>query len=83
MSRRDSGGGIFYLQAEIQYHYLRELMHQIGLPPELIVAARDNLIVTPKLRMLLDAEGSARVRPGTAGTPPDARRCWKPAGKNA
>lgn len=52
---------IFYLQAEIQYHYLRERMQQIGLPRELIAAARDNLIVTPKLRMLLDAEGSARV----------------------
>ncbi len=52
---------IFYLQAEIQYHYLRERMQQIGLPPELIAAARDNLIVTPKLRILLDAEGSARV----------------------
>ncbi|MBD3763106.1 MAG: AAA family ATPase, partial [Rhizorhabdus sp.] len=32
---------IFYLQAEIQYHYLRERMQQIGLPPELIAAARD------------------------------------------
>ena len=27
---------IFYLQAEIQYHYLRERMHQITLPPRLI-----------------------------------------------
>ncbi len=52
---------IFYLQAEIQYHYLRERIQQIGLPSELIAAARDNLIVTPKLKMLLDAEGSARV----------------------
>ncbi|SHF45194.1 AAA domain-containing protein [Ruegeria intermedia] len=52
---------IFYLQAEIQYHYLRERMQQIGLPAELIAAARDNLVVTPKLKMLLDAEGSARV----------------------
>jgi len=52
---------IFYLQAEIQYHYLRERLQQIGLPPELLATARDNLIVTPKLRLLLDAEGSARV----------------------
>jgi len=52
---------IFYCQAEIQYHYLRERMQQIGLPPELLAAARDNLVATPKLQMLLDAEGSVRV----------------------
>ncbi|MFN6953123.1 MAG: AAA family ATPase, partial [Albidovulum sp.] len=63
---------IFYLQAEIQYHYLRERMQQIGLPPELIAAARDNLIVTPKLRMLLDAEGSARVAEAIKAAFPDA-----------
>jgi hypothetical protein len=52
---------IFYLQAEIQYHYLRERMQQIGLPRDLLGAARDNLVATPKLQMLLDAEGSVRV----------------------
>ena len=30
---------VFYLQAEIQYHYLRERMQQIGLPPEVMAAA--------------------------------------------
>ncbi len=52
---------IFYLQAEIQYHYLRERMQQITLPPKLLAAARDNLVATPKLKMLLDTEGSMRV----------------------
>ncbi len=52
---------IFYLQAEIQYHYLRERVQQIGLPPEILAAARDNLVATPKLQMLLDAEGSVHV----------------------
>src|SRR5690606_15475016 len=52
---------IFYLQAEIQYHYLRERMQQISLPPEILAAARDNLVATPKLQMLLDAEGSVRT----------------------
>lgn len=52
---------IFYLQAEIQYHYLRERMQQITLPPSLMVAARDNLVATPKLKMLLDTEGSVHV----------------------
>jgi hypothetical protein len=46
-------------------------MQQIGLPPELIAAARDNLIVTPKLRMLLDAEGSARVAEAIKAAFPD------------
>ncbi len=52
---------IFYLQAEIQYHYLRERMQQVTLPARLLVAARDNLVATPKLKMLLDTEGSVRV----------------------
>ncbi|MFC3119418.1 AAA family ATPase [Jhaorihella thermophila] len=62
---------IFYLQAEIQYHYLRERMQQIGLPPGLVAAARDNLVVTPKLKMLLDAEGSARVAAAIRAAFPD------------
>ncbi|MBB06576.1 MAG: hypothetical protein CML03_13885 [Pseudooceanicola sp.] len=52
---------IFYLQAEIQYHYLRERMQQITLPPGLLAGARDNLVATPKLKMLLDTEGSVHV----------------------
>src|SRR5690606_7876368 len=52
---------IFYLQAEIQYHYLRERMQQISLPTDVLAAARDNLVATPKLQMLLDTEGSMRV----------------------
>ncbi len=52
---------IFYLQAEIQYHYLRERMQQISLSPSLMASARDNLVATPKLKMLLDTEGSVRV----------------------
>ncbi|WP_375698021.1 AAA family ATPase [Pseudophaeobacter sp. TrK17] len=52
---------IFYLQAEIQYHYLRERLKQIALPPEVLAAARDTFVATPKLKMLLDNEGSVRV----------------------
>jgi hypothetical protein len=52
---------IFYLQAEIQYHYLRERLKQIALPPEVLAAARDTFVATPKLKMLLDIEGSMRV----------------------
>ncbi|WP_244503546.1 AAA family ATPase [Shimia haliotis] len=52
---------VFYLQAEIQYHYLRERMRQITLPPKVLAGARDNLVATPKLNLLLDTEGSVRV----------------------
>ncbi len=48
---------IFYLQAEIQYHYLRERLQAIRIDPALMAAARDNLVATPKVRMLLDAGG--------------------------
>ena len=52
---------VFYLQAEIQYHYLRERMQQIRLDGAVIAGARDNLFATPKLRMILDDKGLALV----------------------
>ena len=52
---------VFYLRAEIQYHYLRERMKQISLPKDVLTGARDNLVATPKLNLLLDTEGSVRV----------------------
>ncbi len=50
---------VFYLQAEIQYHYLRERLKQIALPPDVIAAARDTFVATPKLKLLLDEQGTA------------------------
>ena len=58
---------VFYLQAEIQYHYLRERMKQIALPPSVIEAARDTFVATPKLKMLLDNDGSVRVAQAIGG----------------
>jgi hypothetical protein len=52
---------IFYLQAEIQYHYLRERMQGIRLDAAVVAAARDNLHATPKLELILDDKGLARV----------------------
>lgn len=52
---------VFYLQAEIQYHYLRERLGQIALPARVLAAARDTFVATPKLKMLLDTDGSMRV----------------------
>ena len=63
---------VFYLQAEIQYHYLRERMKQIALPPSVIAAARDTFVATPKLKMLLDNDGSVRVARAIQAAFPDA-----------
>ncbi|WP_423209308.1 AAA family ATPase [Paracoccus yeei] len=66
---------VFYLQAELQYHYLRERLHQIGLPPEVLDAARNGFVATPQLKLLLDHGGVARVteaiRSAFPETPPD------------
>ena len=50
---------VFYLQAEIQYHYLRERLQNLRIDPAVLVHARDNLVATPKLRILLDENGVA------------------------
>ncbi len=63
---------VFYLQAEIQYHYLRERLRQIALPPEVLTAARDTFVAMPKLKMLLDNEGSMRVAQAVQTAFPDA-----------
>ncbi|MCH8517799.1 MAG: helicase RepA family protein, partial [Cyclobacteriaceae bacterium] len=63
---------VFYLQAEIQYHYLRERLKQITLSPAVIAAARDTFVATPKLKMLLDADGSVRVAQAIGRAFPDA-----------
>ena len=63
---------VFYLQAEIQYHYLRERLSQIALPARVLAAARDTFVATPKLKMLLDAEGSMRVARAIQAAFPDA-----------
>jgi hypothetical protein len=66
---------VFYLQAEIQYHYLRERLQSIRLEPSVLAAARDNLFATPKLRLILDAKGLAlaadAVREHFADAAPD------------
>lgn len=63
---------IFYLQAEIQYHYLRERMQSIRLDASMMAAARDTFVVTPKLKLLLDANGVPRVADAIRAAFPDA-----------
>jgi hypothetical protein len=66
---------VFYLQAEIQYHYLRERLRSMNMDPAVVAVARDNLVATPKLRMLLDGNGLAlsiaAVKEHFPAAPPD------------
>jgi hypothetical protein len=66
---------VFYLQAEVQYHYLRERVKEVRLPPEHVPHARINFIATPQLRLVLDDAGLAQVIPAITqafgGEPPD------------
>ena len=61
---------VFYLQAEIQYHYLRERLQQLRLAPALVARARDTLVVTTSgITGLIDPTGRVTMKvtePGPA-----------------
>jgi hypothetical protein len=52
---------VFYLQAEVQYHYLRERFQAMNLPTAVTAKAASNLKVTPQLKLVLNDEGMAQV----------------------
>ena len=54
---------VFYLQAEVQYHYLRERVQALRLPASRLLHARANFVATPQLHLVLDDAGLARVIP--------------------
>jgi putative DNA primase/helicase len=54
---------VFYLQAEVQYHYLRERVQALRLPASRLREARSNFVATPQLRLVLNDEGLARIIP--------------------
>ncbi|HEX7636330.1 MAG TPA: AAA family ATPase [Noviherbaspirillum sp.] len=58
---------VFYLQAEVQYHYLRERMRDIRLPASRMLDARRNLVATSQLRLVLDDHGLQQIIPAIAG----------------
>ncbi len=53
---------IFYLQAEVQYHYLRERLKAMNLPELQVWRASENLYITPQLRLVLDDDGMEDVK---------------------
>ena len=54
---------VFYLQAEVQYHYLRERMKAINIPAHRLNDARRNFVATPQLRLVLNDEGLEQIIP--------------------
>jgi hypothetical protein len=52
---------IFILQAEIQYHYLRERIQQLSLAAHIVELAWDNLAITPQFKMILNEAGILAV----------------------
>ncbi len=58
---------VFYLQAEVQYHYLRERMRDIRLPASRMLDARRNLVATSQLRLVLDDHGLQQIIPAING----------------
>ncbi len=66
---------IFYLQAEVQYYYLRERVKAIKLPSHRIQDARQNLYCTPQVHLILNEDGVARtiaaIQEAFPSEPPD------------
>jgi putative DNA primase/helicase len=66
---------IFYLQAEVQYPYLKERIKNIVLPKDALALARRNLVVTPQLHLVLNDEGLEQliqtISAHFGGEPPD------------
>ena len=52
---------IFYFQAEIQYHYLRERLKNMGIPADTIRKANENLVITPQMKIILNDDGMDSV----------------------
>jgi hypothetical protein len=52
---------VFYLQAEIGYHYLRERINCVDISRENLGLAQKNMLITPRIRMLLDVDGVSKV----------------------
>ncbi len=66
---------VFVLQAEIQYHYLRERIQELRIDLTIAEAAFDNLVITPQLKLILNEVGLAAIidliRQKFSALPPD------------
>jgi hypothetical protein len=53
---------VFYLQAEVQYHYLRERLQAMQLPELLVWRASENLLITPQTNLTLNDQGFSMMQ---------------------
>lgn len=52
---------VFYLQAEVQYHYLRERIQRLCLPEETLERLQQNFVMTPQVRFILNDDGIDKI----------------------
>ncbi|WP_341823857.1 AAA family ATPase [Wolbachia endosymbiont (group A) of Agelastica alni] len=52
---------IFYLQTDIEYHYIKERLQQLEFDEKSLELVSENLIITPKTKLLLDSEGVEKI----------------------
>ncbi len=52
---------VFYLQAEVQYHYLRERIQRLRLPDETLERLQQNFVMTPQVRLILNEDGIDKI----------------------
>ncbi len=66
---------VFYLQAEVQYHYLRERIQRLCLPDHALDRLQKNFVMTPQIRLILNEDGISRIVRSVQGyfgdVPPD------------
>ena len=66
---------VFYLQAEVQYHYLRERIQKLCLPDHTLDHLQKNFVMTPQIRLILNEDGISRIVRSVKGhfgdAPPD------------
>lgn len=66
---------IFYLQAEVQYDYLRERVHSLHIIHEKLAGFEANFVITPQISLTLNEVGLERVaysvKERFKDTPPD------------
>ena len=48
---------VFYLQAEVGYHYMRERIKNLDIQREYLGLVGQNLVITPQIRMVLNPNG--------------------------
>ena len=52
---------VFYLQAEVQYHYLRERIQRLCLPDPILDRLQQNFVMTPQIRLILNEDGIRQI----------------------